>query len=217
METRKQIQYLTAEDLQHLQHNSWWLHSTICSIVSLTLNGPSNCIMPNSVCDNIPEISLETLFCHYGHKSQITTHNGSDLHNVCLILKTPFPFRHHCRWIRHTRWSFLIIWFLLCMHDLIVTAVSKQSDLINLENAKKNTFWMIYLYIIIGVNSVMLITSSMCCKVLLSVKSDTAIQHLPEMSHKFKLNVYGIFVCQITLVFCRECYFVNFAFCFFPC
>ena len=94
--------------------------------------------------------------------------------------------------------------FLLGMHGLIVTAVSKQSDLINLENAKKNTFWMTYLYIIIGVNSVMLITSSMCCEVSLSVKSNTAIQHLPEMSHKFKLNVYGIFVCQITLVFVRN-------------
>ena len=125
----------------------------------------------------------------------------SIMRDMCLILKTLFPFKHQCRWICHIRWGFLIIWFLQSIHGWIVTAVSNQADLINLENTKKNTFWMTYLYVIIGVNSVMLLTSSLCYKVLLSVKSRTPGQHRPRMSHKFKVNVHGMFVCQITFVF----------------
>ena len=125
----------------------------------------------------------------------------SIMRDVCLILKTLFPFKHQCRWLRHIRWGFLIIWILLGMYIWIVTAVSKQPDLINLKKSKNNTFWMPYLYVIIGVNSVLLLTTSLCYKVLLSVNSNTVRQHRQGMSHKFKLNVYGNLFCQVILIF----------------
>ena len=125
----------------------------------------------------------------------------SIMRDICLILKTLFPFKHQCRWLRHTRWVFLIIWILLGIHGWIVTAASQQPDLINLENAKKQTFWMPYFYVIIGVNFVLLLTSLMCYKVLLSVNSNTARKHRRGMSQKFKLNVHGHLFCQVTLIF----------------
>ena len=131
--------------------------------------------------------------------------------DICLTLKTLFPFRHQCRWLKVVPIIPLAVWILAAICGWVQISLIKQHNLIMVTNDNHLISDYFLTLPVLCLNVMLIFMSSICYKVLLSVKSSAIRQHKVGSTRKFKFNVHGNYFCQLILIIGESCILVFFA------
>ena len=135
------------------------------------------------------------------------------MRDICLTLKTLFPFRHQCRWLKVVPIIPFVTWVLAAICAWVEISLIKQPKLVIVANERRNTFISQYFLIlpVLCSNVMLIFMSSFCYKVLLAIKSGALRQHQAGLTQKFNCNVHGNYFCQLILIIGGSCIFIVFS------
>ena len=124
---------------------------------------------------------------------------------ACLILKTFFPFRHQCRWLKVVPLLSLIIWILAATAGWVDISFTKQQNVIKVANARRNNVLPHYVITLLCLNVVLICASLLCYKVLLSIDSSAVRKQQTRLTKTFTIKVHGNYFCQLLLIIVGSC------------
>ena len=129
---------------------------------------------------------------------------------ACLILKTFFPFRHQCRWLKVVPLLSFITWILAAAGGWVDISFKEQQNVIKVTNARQKNVLPPYTITLLCLNVVLIFMTSLCYKVLLSINSSDVRKHQTSLKRTFTIKVHGNYFCQLLLIIVGSCILIVF-------
>ena len=123
------------------------------------------------------------------------------LRDMALFLKTIFPFRHQCRWLRFVPVICMIIWMIeVANKSVSLVYLLNNGDMIILQdNMFKHHLYVINIVISLFLNTVSIVTTLVCYKIIISVHTSKIRTQSKYKKHVFYYNIVITIILHVPL------------------